>query len=811
MKRISLVFLFFIIAITSHAVKLNLETAAWRTASNAVYSQFKITNYDTTDITLSNIRIICYYNLTKSIDQLGWTTYSGNTAIYNSSGVEQSTINEWIGTFASVTAFDCGTHNSISRQGNYKLTIYTSATAVIPANGGYMMPTSTSNCLGEWNYTDWSTIDLTTSFSSKNDSTLPTTYPTVINYQYSVLEYYNGASWVQVCEVTDTSGTLDTLTGLYPCSTSGCNIASATPTWTKTATPTWTETATPTWTKTATRTWTETATRTWTETATRTWTETATPTWTETATPTWTKTATRTWTETATPTETYTETATPTWTETYTPTFTDTPTYTVTKTKTPFLATATPTYSATETRTPRETFTGTYTITLTKTYTLTITKTVTKTETLTKTETPTMTGTKTITLTNTPTATKTCTTTKTETKTQTPTKTETLTKTPFATKTNTSTYTFTKTITLTNTVTYTKTLTATRTYTGTRTATKTATATRTFTNTRTFTITKTETPEISYTSTITKTATKTETLTKTPTPINTERFTRTCTATNTITKTATRTNTETKVPTTVLSKTLTATATNTKTATATKTITPTATWNVARGLNLTGHLEHNSPWHIYLRWEPKTGAGWVYNIYKSVGNNTSYGTPEATPSPYATALTYTFIDTEHTTNNIYFYKIEAVNTGYDIFSNEKFFIYDLSRTYLSELKAVVASALRWSPEIYALTTNIYYNNKPDTAVYPCIIYAVSTENTTSGLQWNENITLNVSIYSRDADTLSALYDAVYDTLVNFSYEGKEVAIYRIKKEYDTGEVIDPDAVTWYISVQFGITAEHKNK
>lgn len=287
---------------------------------------------------------------------------------------------------------------------------------------------------------------------------------------------------------------------------------------------------------------------------------------------------------TGTPTATQTPTGTPTRTPTLTttPTATGTPTATRTGTATASATrTATLTATASATASASATATASATASATHSPTLTPTQTATNSPSMTPTNTPTPTNTSTATPTNTPTQTPTATNTPTHTPTHTPTSTATNTPTntptltPTATATNTSSATPTQTATATGSATPsdTPTATATGTNTATRTSTSTATNTPTQTPTNTATATATNTP--------TQTPTNTPTDTATPTPTNTPTDTATATATGTPTDspTQTPTGTPTATPTNTATPTLTPTATNTRTATATPTATasPTAT------------------------------------------------------------------------------------------------------------------------------------------------------------------------------------------------------------------------------------------
>ncbi len=440
--------------------------------------------------------------------------------------------------------------DSAGRWANYVVTLSFTTSYDIPANGGYADSLDGEITRGSW----LKPMDDGCNDYSKLGST------TYHEDRYFVI-YVNG---VIEQEWTDTSGTLDSDTGVEPCAIPSptptntppyiLNIAQETHGATSVATVNVileTPTFTPTFTPTNTRTFTPTFTGTFTPTNTNSFTNTFTPTFTNTPTNTWTLTFTRTNTPTFTPTNT----------PTYTNTITNTPTNTITNTPTS-TRTNTPTNTLTNTRTDTPTNTNTNTPTDTNTLTNTPTLTWTGTPPPTWTPTNTWTNTNTRTNTNTPTDTNTPTNTFTWTNTFTPSFTRTNTNTPTDTNTPTNTPTFTNTNlpTSTNTNTPTNTWTRTNTPTNTNTRTNTNTPTGTYTFTVTNTVTNTNTPTNTWTNTNTRTNTNTPTETYTPTetftPTNTFTLTNTFTSTFTATDTYTPTDTPTSTNTPTITMTL---------------------------------------------------------------------------------------------------------------------------------------------------------------------------------------------------------------------------------------------------------------
>jgi len=477
----------------------------------------KITNWDNVAIPIESITIRVWLNTTKTI-----TVEKYDARVRNASDVDQGTITTVTGTEVNIGS----TCNYSGRLANKYIIVSFSGGPDIPANGGYLYMDGIVRT-SDWSQLDPECDDYTRLLSSWTGYTNESSYT-----------LYEGTNLV--CEYID-STTLDTNTGINPC-TSGTGCPGAE---TQTYTLTFTRTSTPT--------------------STRTNTITNTVTFTRTNTPVNTATFTRTNTSTFTATYTFTPTDTTQPTNTQTGTLTFTPTSISTSTNT-YIPSNTLTNTMTDTRT--NTATSTFTNTISQTFTFTNTITITWTPTSTNTQTSTVTSTNTGTRTATRTSTDTFTITKTSTETHTPTETVTGSQPPTWTPTDTSTNTATSTMTYTDTFTFTKTITFTQTVTLTETPTQTYSFTQTITNTEiptnTSIFTATGTATASYTSSQTTTFTEThtatqmitETFTLTPTPTKTLTLTDTYTFTMTISFTPIHTSTYTFTPTFTITSTI---------------------------------------------------------------------------------------------------------------------------------------------------------------------------------------------------------------------------------------------------------------
>ena len=347
MKKLLFVFLFaFLIIGTAQArtvysgTNLDFDLVTWQMthASNTYSVGFGVVNYCTFTANISDLRIIGYFRSTTRTAS-GWAYQSsGNQGnVYNASdGWVRGVTSSWTATFSDGTEQNCGTSGGVDHYAKTTVTVQYGGTEVVEGNGYYFKTSSGTNSFVQLRYSDWSSIYPYDDYSSQSDtnlSTYPSTGYSVNGWKYYRLEYSpdGGSTWIPICESTDSSGTTDPDSGVYPCDGAICEAGAET----ETITPTITETITPTVTPTVTPTITETITPTVTPTITETITPTVTPTITETITPTVTPTVTQTATATITQTHTITPTITPTVTQTATATITQT--HTITPTLTPFI------------------------------------------------------------------------------------------------------------------------------------------------------------------------------------------------------------------------------------------------------------------------------------------------------------------------------------------------------------------------------------------------------------------------------------------------------------------------------------------
>ena len=246
-------------------------------------------NYATYTVKVSDFRVVAYVYSTKTAAELNYLSSGGQGAVYTGAeGHVRGITSAWTATYSDITATDCGIARGVSRQANVKCVISYAGTEDVES-GYHYHTTGTNYWIGIRN-DDWSTFPRGDDYSDEEDDTSITTSVEGEDWKYLVLEYNDGSGWEQVCEITDSSGTMDTLSGEYPCGLGACIIPTptVTQTVTQTITQTVTETVTPTITLTVTPTITLTVTETITETVTPTVTETSsdTPTFTVTTTPT---------------------------------------------------------------------------------------------------------------------------------------------------------------------------------------------------------------------------------------------------------------------------------------------------------------------------------------------------------------------------------------------------------------------------------------------------------------------------------------------------------------------------------------------
>ena len=278
MKKLLLTPLIIVVVITSSFAAgneyfdLKAYDSGWGKGSNYLGFAWAFYNHSTYTVRISDFRIVAYLYSTKTASEHATNNSSGQGAVYNSSGTYIRGVSQaWAVTFSNVTASDCGINCGVNRRANIKCIFTYPGTEVVES--GYRYHTNGTNVWVNVRYNDWSTMDKTDDFSNMEDDTCVGSSIEGTEWKYLVLEYNDGSGWRQICERTDSSGTTDTESGVYPCSTSACSTGS-TPTITQTVTPTITRTATPT----ITRTITSTITQTITQTITSTITPTATPT-----------------------------------------------------------------------------------------------------------------------------------------------------------------------------------------------------------------------------------------------------------------------------------------------------------------------------------------------------------------------------------------------------------------------------------------------------------------------------------------------------------------------------------------------------
>jgi len=213
-------------------------------------------------------------------------------------------------------------------------------------------------------------------------------------------------------------------------------------------------------------------------------------------------------------------------------------------------------------------------------------------------------------------------------------------------------------------------------------------------------------------------------------------------------------------------------------------------------MNLQTYIEDGD---IMLRWEFVAGSI-NYEIYESIDDNTSYVLKDTVG-----AAVHTYNIGAPVGDHIYFYRVKALVGGET--SNEDFII-SSSLTFREEMKAIIYNLLKWDADLVAIVGSNIYNKFPQQIeAYPCVIFSLDGANMNVGYSWNEIHSLHVRVYSRDKGEVSDINHLINNLLINFSYQGKEAVIYRIKRVSDNGETLDGDQKTFVIDNIFLMNIE----
>lgn len=190
--------------------------------------------------------------------------------------------------------------------------------------------------------------------------------------------------------------------------------------------------------------------------------------------------------------------------------------------------------------------------------------------------------------------------------------------------------------------------------------------------------------------------------------------------------------------------------------------------------------------NIKLRWDYVSGAT-AYAVWESIDNNTTY----VLKTMLGNVHTHTIAGPAG--SHIYFYKIVANNIAATT-SNEDFILYS-ELEFMQELKAILYNLFRWNAGIYAITAdNIFAAFPRQEPNYPCVIFEMDQADLNTGYSWNEIHTLRIKLFSKSEDVLSNLSALVNKALIDFSYQGKEVIIYRAKKISQQEDRIEEDNI-----------------
>jgi hypothetical protein len=203
---------------------------------------------------LSSYLVTFYINSTKSADSIDFYSNVGSCGIYDQNGTLITLIGKWdLYDISDISPIDCGYSYGIQRRATIKISIKYNGTETIPY-GGYMAPVSNTAVVGWIQYKDNSNFDQSYDYSSMLSLNLGSDINSAIDYQYVDLSILNNTE-TKLCEgklgpgdtnaIQDIYGHwIDAFSGIWPCGTVICSIA--TPTITLTSTITSTITLTPT-------------------------------------------------------------------------------------------------------------------------------------------------------------------------------------------------------------------------------------------------------------------------------------------------------------------------------------------------------------------------------------------------------------------------------------------------------------------------------------------------------------------------------------------------------------------------------------
>jgi hypothetical protein len=160
-------------------------------------------------------------------------------------------------------------------------------------------------------------------------------------------------------------------------------------------------------------------------------------------------------------------------------------------------------------------------------------------------------------------------------------------------------------------------------------------------------------------------------------------------------------------------------------------------------------------------------------------------------------------------NGVYFFQVVGTYNGTTSQSNIDFVVSDTTVGYRQEIKAAVFQHLKLSAGLVALVSTRIYAGFPQSLTdYPCVAFwldemAMPQE----GKQNYEAPTLRVKVFARSQADMDKACDYINQTIIDYSYQGKEVVIHSAKKFSETGTQLEADGLTLSVDMFFRLTTE----
>lgn len=161
------------------------------------------------------------------------------------------------------------------------------------------------------------------------------------------------------------------------------------------------------------------------------------------------------------------------------------------------------------------------------------------------------------------------------------------------------------------------------------------------------------------------------------------------------------------------------------------------------------------------------------------------------------------------TNGVYFFKVVGEYNGTESTSNVDFIVCDTTIGYRQEIKAAIFQHLLLSTGLASVVSTRIYAGFPQSLTdYPCVAFWLDEmAMPQDGKQNYEAPTLRVKVFARSQADMDKACDYINQTIIDYSYQGKEVVIHSAKKFSETGTQLEADGLTLSVDMFFRLTTE----